>query len=123
MRVLLDTAILIDHLRGAAEAVEYLESLEQRPGCSEITRIEVVTGLRSAERAPAEQLFALIDWVPVDEPIAKRAGELGRRFRARHRGIDVADLAIAATADSLGIDLATPNVKHFPMFPGLEGAY
>lgn len=123
MRVVLDTAILIDHLRGAPEAVEYLDSLEQRPGCSEVTRIEVVTGLRSAERAPAERLFALIDWVPVDEGIAKRAGELGRRFRASHAGIDVADLAVAATAENLGIDLATTNVKHFPMFPGLEPPY
>lgn len=123
MKIVLDTTILIDHLRNVQAAVEYMAALEQQPTCSEVTRIEVTTGLRSAERRPAEELFALIQWVPVDERIARRAGELGRRYRASHPGIDSADLAIAATAESLEAELATTNVKHFPMFPGLVAPY
>lgn len=123
MTVVLDSAVLIDHLRGTPAAASFLASLEERPVCSEIVRIEVLTGLRSAERSPAERLFGLIQWIPVDETVARRAGELGRRYRASHQGIGSADLAIAATVQMLGARLATGNVKHFPMFSGLTPAY
>ncbi len=123
MSVVLDTGILIDHLRASDLATEYLASLDSRPSCSEISRIEVLQGLCSAERRAADGLFGLIAWVPVDETIARRAGELGRRWRRSHPGIGVADLAIAATAEELGTDLASRNVKHFPMFEGLRAPY
>jgi predicted nucleic acid-binding protein len=114
---------LIDHLRADAAATAYIASLQDRPTCSEVTRIEVMQGLRSAERQAAEALFGLIAWVPVTDGVARRAGELGRRWRRSHQGIGVADLAIAATADNLGTTIATRNVKHFPMFPGLRPPY
>lgn len=123
MRTVLDTGILVDHLRAADPATEYLASLDEQPSCSEITRIEVVQGLQSAERRAADRLFALISWVPVDEVIARRAGELGREWRRSHPGIGVADLAIAATATELEATLATRNVKHFPMFGDLRPPY
>lgn len=123
MSVIIDTSVLVDHLRASDPATEYLAGLEDRPACSEISRIEVLQGLRSAERQAAGRLFALIEWVPVSEPIARRAGELGRRWRRSHPGIGVADLAIAATALQLEASLATRNLKHFPMFKGLRAPY
>jgi predicted nucleic acid-binding protein len=123
LKVLLDTTVLVDHLRGHEAASTFLTSLEARLLSSEIVRVETITGLRSHERSLAERLFALIGWIALDEPIARRAGELGRRYRASHQGIGAADLAIAATAEHLGATLATANVKHFPMFPGLAPAY
>ncbi|HET7508955.1 MAG TPA: type II toxin-antitoxin system VapC family toxin [Solirubrobacterales bacterium] len=120
---MLDTGVLIDHLRASAAASEYLACLEGRPACSEISRIEVLQGLRSAEKRTAMRLFALIEWVPVTEAIAQRAGELGRKWRRSHPGIGVADLAIAATAEHLEATLATRNLKHFPMFKGLRAPY
>jgi predicted nucleic acid-binding protein len=119
----LDTSVLIDVLRSRPEAVAYARSLTEVPACSEVSRIEVITGLRSPERQAAEMLFATIEWVVVDEGIARRAGELGRRFRRSHPGIDAADLAVAATAARLGRSCVTANVKHFPMFPGLQPPY
>lgn len=123
MSVVLDTSVIVDHLRDSAAATEYLAGLSDRPSCSEISRIEVIQGLRSSERRGAERLFALLAWVPVSEEVARRAGELGRRWRRSHPGIGVADLAIAATAEQLDTDLATLNVKHFPMFKGLRAPY
>lgn len=123
MSVVLDTGVLIDHLRGSDAATEYLAGLDGRPSCSEVTRIEVIQGLRSPERRAADRLFALITWVPVSETIARRAGELGRRWRRSHLGIGVADLAIAATAEDIGTGLATRDVKHFPMFDDLRSPY
>lgn len=123
MSIVLDTSVLVDHLRGSGEATEYLASLDTRPSCSEISRIEVIQGLRSSERRAADRLFALIAWVPVNESVARRAGELGRRWRRSHPGIGVADLAIAATAEEIGGGLATRNLKQFPMFEGLRAPY
>jgi predicted nucleic acid-binding protein len=121
--VLLDTSVVIDILRGAAPAVAYARGLPEPPICSEITRVEVVRGLRSGERLATERLFATLRWVPVDEPIARRAGELGRRFRRSHQGLATADLIIAATVQELGCELATLNVRHFPMIAGLAPPY
>jgi predicted nucleic acid-binding protein len=123
LSVVLDTSVLVDHLRASAAATEYLAGLESRPACSEISRIEVLQGLRSAEKRAASHLFALIEWVPVTEAIAQLAGELGRKWRRSHPGIGVADLAIAATAVQLDAGLATRNLKHFPMFKGLRAPY
>lgn len=80
-------------------------------------------GLRPSEFADAEQLLALIEWVPVLEPISRRAGELGRRWRPSHSGIGTADLIIAASAELLETRLLTLNVRHFPMFPELAAPY
>jgi predicted nucleic acid-binding protein len=123
LSVVLDTSVLIDHLRADESATDYLASLEKRPSCSEISRIEVLQGLRSAERKAAERLFGLFDWVPVTEAVARRAGELGRRWRRSHPGIGVADLAIAATAEQIDATVATRNLKHFPMFRDLRAPY
>jgi len=123
LSVVLDTSVLVDHLRASAPATKYLAGLDDRPSCSEISRIEVIQGLRSSERGAADRLFALIAWIPVTETVARRAGELGRQWRRSHPGIGVADLAIAATAESIDASLATRNVKHFPMFEGLRAPY
>lgn len=123
MSVVLDTSVLIDHLRAVKPATNYLASLKERPACSEISRIEVLQGLRSAERKAAEGLFGLFDWIPVTEAVARRAGELGRRWRRSHPGIGIADLAIAATAEQVDAIVATRNLKHFPMFRDLRAPY
>jgi predicted nucleic acid-binding protein len=64
----------------------------------------------------------VIDWVALDEVTARRAGALGQQWRASH-AIGTADLIIAATAEELGSELATSNVRHFPMFPTLAPPY
>jgi hypothetical protein len=121
--IVLDTTVLIDHLRRVPAATRFLESLTEPPAASEVVRVEINSGLRSPERASAERLFGLIDWLPVGEPVARAAGELGRRYRRSHPGIGVVDLIVAATALHLGADLATMNVRHFPMFRALRPPY
>lgn len=121
--IVLDTTVLIDHLRGYEPATQWLAGLPVVPHCSELSRVEILRGLRSAERRRAEQLLATLHWQPVTEQIARIAGEWGRRFRRSHDHIGVVDLIIAATAHHLDATLATSNVRHYPMFPGLEPPY
>lgn len=118
----IDTTVPIDLLRGSESAVAWVRSLDRRLVASEVTRVELLRGLRSHERGAAERLFAGLRWASVTEPIARRAGELGRTWRRSH-GIATIDLIIAATALELGAELATANVRHFPMFPALAPPY
>lgn len=115
--LLLDTTVLIDHLRGHEPALALLRR-SARPVASEITRAEVLQGLRSAERRPAERLFENVDWRPVDEPVARVAGRLGREYRRSH-ALGVADLCVAATAEVLGLPLAD---RERPALPDVRGA-
>ena len=84
---------------------------------SELVNFKEVHRVRSGyfkTRAEAERMA---------EEIARRAGELGRRWDRHRPGIALADLVIAATAEHLGAELATTNVRHFPMFPELAPPY
>ncbi len=90
---------------------------------SEITRLEVLTGMRPAEEDATRSLLSTLRWHPVDADVAEDAGVLGRRWLPSHHNIDSADLAIAATAIRTGSELLTRNVRHFPMFLGLAPPY
>lgn len=127
MRVVLDTSVLIDHLRGTStRATEVIPGALERGDelwSSEMVRAELLSGMRSAEEAATRSLMGLIAWADVDEPLAEAAGALGRQYLRSHPGLDIADLVVAALAQQLEADLKTKNVKHFPMFPRLKPPY
>lgn len=125
MTTVVDTSILIDVLRGESAARDALRAGRQAGPlhASEVTRLEVLAGMRTGEEVATRALFEALTWHPLDVGIAEVAGSLGRRWLPAHRGIDSADLAIAATAIVLDARLYTRNVKHFPMFDGLSSPY
>lgn len=125
MIAVVDTSVIIDALRGNSDALSLIRRLRTQDAlqASEITRLEVLAGMRSKEEQRTRNLLAVFRWHPIDDEIAELAGELGRRWLPANRGIDAADLAIAATAVTLDADLVTLNVKHFPMFDGLLRPY
>lgn len=120
--ILVDSDILIAHLRGLTAARDWLlDARGEGPlAISVVSTAELIGGMRSAERREAWQLLASFRVEPVTEIIARRAGDLTRQYRRRHSGIGLGDYLIAATADVKGYQLATLNVKHFPMFKGLR---
>jgi hypothetical protein len=123
---LLDTTVAIDHLRGDRRATELLERLtvESEPLlASELSRFELLAGMRSDESDPTELFMGALTWVPVDEAIARLAGSLAAEYRRSHSGIDAIDYLIAATATVVGAELLTTNVRHFPMISGLRPPY
>lgn len=125
MTVVVDTSVLIDVLRGDRTAAAVLREARREGAlhASEVTRLEVLAGMRSGEEPATRALLEAFTWHPLGEQIAERAGELGRRWLPGNRGIDTADLAIAATVLWLDAQLLTRNVKHFPMVAGLTAPY
>ncbi len=123
---LLDTSVAVDHLRGHEPATRLLDDLLQAETPllgSEAVRFELLAGARSADEPRVETFLQAIDWVPVTEPVSRKAAAYARAFRASHTGIDAVDYVIAATAAVLDIPLLTTNFRHFPMFEGLERPY
>jgi predicted nucleic acid-binding protein len=125
MTVVVDTTILIDVLRKEQGALTVVsEALASGAiHASEVVRLEVLAGMRVDETRATRGLLSAVVWHPLDETIAEIAGELGRQWLPANRGIDAADLAIAATVIALDGRLLTRNVKHFPMFRGLQAPY
>ena len=126
-RLVLDTSVLIDHLRGRpAKATTLIPDALARGHelwSSHVVRAELLAGMRPEEENATRALLGLIAWVDIDEALAEAAGALGRRFLRTHPGIEVADLIVAALVQQLGAELKTANVKHYPMFEGLRPPY
>lgn len=126
MTVLLDTSVLIDHVRGNVQARDALTravSDGHRLAASVVVEVEVLAGMRPVEETPTRRLLDAIEWYPVDDRIAEAAGELANRYLRSHPGVDPVDYIIAATATTHDASLWTRNVKHFPMFDGLTSPY
>lgn len=126
MTVLLDTSVLIDHLRGdpaAGRALRDVLETDERVIGSTLTRTEVLAGARPAEMDRTLGLLSIVNWVPVTEELADRAGELAQIYLRSHSGIDLVDYVIAATVEHLGAVLWTRNIKHFPMVADLQPPY
>ena len=83
----------------------------------------MLAGVREDARSTLESFCAALVWVPVNRDVARVGGELARRYRASHGGIEDVDYLIAATALLLDAELLTTNVKHFPMLEDLQPAY
>ncbi len=126
MTVVVDTSVLVDHLRGdvrARDALAAARAAGHDLAASVLTRIELLAGVRNGERPALEELFGAIRWLDVDPDVAGRAGAYAGRYLRSHSGIDTTDHVVAATAATLGADLLTLNVKHFPMVEGLRPPY
>lgn len=125
MSAVVDTSVLIDVLRGSEPAAALLAGRRATGALhsSIVVKAEVLSGMRAKEETRTRTLLSSIEWHDVDNTIAEKAGELGRRWLSSHNSIDVADLLIAATAITLDFPLLTCNVKHFPMFPDLQRPY
>lgn len=113
--MLVDTDILIDYLRGRAEAIGFLEEQVDSACISVVTVAELYQGVKEGtERTQLATTLSALTVLPMSEEIAERAGLYRRDFRAQS-GCGLADCMIAATAFFHGLRLATLNLKHYPM--------
>jgi predicted nucleic acid-binding protein len=122
-RLVLDTCILIDYLRGHPAAAEFIETLDEAPVVSAVTVAELFAGVRDGdERLALDSLASACRIFPVDAATARDGGLLFRQYRRSH-GTDLLDAIIAATALAEDLPLATLNRKHFPMLEKLVVPY
>ena len=122
-RLLIDTDVLIEYLRGRSEAAEYLEGPSADLYLSVISVAELFAGTKGdEERVSLEQLLQAFVILPVTEKTARLGGLYRREYGPSH-GTGLADALIAATAEDNGADLVTFNRRHFPMVSRITVPY
>lgn len=117
LRYLLDTDVIIWHLRGHEPTEELLKSIEieQPIGCSVISIFEVWAGSREKDKQYTHYYTSPLYKIPVDGAIAMKAADYWREFRSKGITLGQADAIIAATANVMNLLIVTYNRKHYPM--------
>ncbi len=123
--VILDTNIIIDHLRQAKNKESHLIGIaKQKPketlAISMVTLQELYEGKSTKNDKKEQFLLATISPLkifPYSYEVAKLAGEIARDL---NRPIQLADAAIAATTIINGAQLLTLNKKDFRGVKRLE---
>ena len=120
--ILVDSDVLIEHLRGKTAARDWLVNARRTSGplaVSVVSLTEVAGGMRSPELREVMRLLGSMQRFEVTEQVAWRAATLMNEYRRSHSGIGLGDYLIAATALTEGLELASLNIRHYPMFPEL----
>lgn len=115
---LVDTSVIIDHLRDNDKATSFLEKFS--PCISTVTVAELIQGSRDKrEQSQAIKTCASLSEISIDRKISEQAIELMEKFCLSH-GLQFLDALIAATALTNQSILVSDNVKHFKFIEGLE---
>lgn len=114
-KILIDTDVLINFLRGKAEARDFLSSkiADFDFHCSAISVAEIYAGMKDHEREKTADLLDSLTITDVTREIAEKAGIYKRIIKTQSLELD--DCIIAATASVTKAILATGNAKHYPM--------
>ena len=116
-RLLLDSTVLIDALRGRPAATRFasLRRGGTEPWACVISVEEIWRGLRPGEEVVARRLFNGLRLAPLGASEGMRAGVWRQDFARRGIALHQADCLIAAAAAGVNAELATANVDDFPM--------
>jgi len=116
-RVLLDSTVLIDALRGkpAAQRVRSMRRGGDQPWVCVISIEEIWRGLRDHEQADAQRLVRGLRLAPLGKEEGALAGSWRRDFADQGTTLHQADCLIAAAAVGIEATLATGNPDDFPM--------
>ena len=116
-RILLDSTVLIDALRGrpAAQRLATLRRTGVEPWACVISVEEIWRGLLPGEEPQARRLFNGLRLAPLGVAQGILAGVWRREYAARGMTLHQANCLVAAAAVRIGAVLATANVDDFPM--------
>ena len=115
VKLLFDTDVLVEYLRGRPLAVKYFEAQSGPLLISVVSAAELFVGARTqAEIESLDEFLRAFTSVPIDGAIARSGGLIRRQFGPSH-GVGLADALIAATAQAAASVLVTFNLRHFPM--------
>lgn len=124
MKLLVDSSILIDYLRGGFRGQRFIDMIEEDQDVElflpTIVIFELFSGESTKNPIVAKRILNFLDFfqrIELDEEIAKSAGQL---YRDINKTLQVPDYIIAASCLSIGGTLVTLNRKHFEQVPQLR---
>ena len=121
MKIVIDTSILIDYLRGGTIWQQFLINAprEAELFLPTVVIFELFSGKSAEDPNKINKIDALLQKlqkVELTEEIARKAGELYRNIGMK---IGSVDYLIAASALELNAKVVTLNQKHFKQIPNL----
>ena len=133
MGLILDSSVLISAERQGQNARQMLAGVSDKSGnqdigISVVTLIELAYGAVRADTSQRKEkrqqfiheLLAALPIHPVTVPLALCAGQIDGESQAKGVRLPLSDLLIGVTALELGYSVATGNLRHFKMIPGLS---
>jgi predicted nucleic acid-binding protein len=114
---LVDTDILIDHLRGISEALSFFEKRLKEGDeiyYSTISKAEIYVGIRPKEEETTKKLFGLLNPYSVTDKVAEKAGRLVLKY-GKKKNLQLPDAIVAASSMELGCELITRNIKDYDL--------
>lgn len=122
MRVVVDTSILIDHLRGGTIWKAIVKKMEKDTEffIPSIVFFELFSGISTKDlyiAAKIDKLTANFQRIDLSEEVAKNAGKIYRDISIT---LEVPDYIIAASALTIGGVVVTLNKRHFEHIPNLS---
>jgi predicted nucleic acid-binding protein len=116
-RFLLDSDVIIWHLRGRKAVTEVLRDLQKfgLPACSALSVLEIQLGVKKGEEEKTDRFLKSLRIFDVDMETASKAAQLIRRSKTRGVTLDLPDSVIAATCILHDLILVTYNTKHYPL--------
>lgn len=133
MGLILDSTIFIAAERREQTVVMTLERLARRfkdvdVALSAVTAAELVHGVwraldvrtRARRESFVEEILARVPTRPFSLAVARIAGRIDAESRRKGTTIPTADLWIGATALEMEFAVATGNLRHFRLLPGLR---
>ena len=122
-KMLFDTDVLIEYLRGKDEAKAYIDNIRDVIYMSSITMAELYAGVRKGNESKKLDIFIeTFEVISLNKNIAKVGGLYRNQYKPSH-GTGLADALIAATAKEIGAQVITFNTKHFPMLNNVVNPY
>lgn len=133
MGLILDTSVLIAGERRRETVKHVIERVQAALGETEaalstVSIVELTHGIyrartdtdRERRKAFCDELCRDMVVHPVSLEVAQLAGRIEGEQAAKGIAIAFEDLVIGATALHLGFDVATLNIRHFQLIPGLN---
>ncbi len=115
--ILLDSDVIIAWLRGYepfAEVIPQLVAEGRVLAWTPVSVAEIYAGVRKGEEKAIENLFIVLETLPISGEIGREAGRYLHSYSKSH-SVELGDALIAATARVTGMSLWTLNRKHYPM--------
>jgi predicted nucleic acid-binding protein len=133
MGLILDSSVLITAERQGQNARQMLAAIARAAGntdvaISVVTMIELAHGAARADTAQRKamrqqfihELLTALPIHPVTVTIALRVGYIDGENQSKGLRLPLADLLIGVTALEMGYSVATGNLRHFQLIPGLS---
>jgi predicted nucleic acid-binding protein len=114
---LLDSDVIIRHLRGRNEVTEMLKGLQRYgvPGCSAISILEVEMGRKKIEEEKTSRFLKALKVFEISREVAAQAAKMVRDQKSKGLSLGLGDAIIAGTCLLNHLTLVTYNRKHYPV--------